>query len=200
MFRFILTVFLAFFLILQTVEAISMGTVVKKEIVSIKADESARFTILFWNVENASYSVELELKEAPKNWFVVIQPKKFVLNSSIGEESIELPYMNKSVNALPVNIFVKPENAKVGVYNVIIAARAGSPQETLSFFQLRQFKLTVNITGMYSQKEDEIKTSGISKELKILTDKLVEYTSFNILYIIISVCILVVSFIIYKYA
>lgn len=191
---------LAFILMIQTVEALSMGTVVKKDTASIKIGESAKFEILFWNIEDVSYNVELEVKEAPKDWLVVIQPKEFALNSSTGEEYIILPYTDKSVKAFPVNVFVKPENTEIGRHNVIIIARAGLSKEGISFFQERKFKLIVDVIGLQAQLEAGNEVSNITTELQPSTGKSVSQISFDYpFYIIIYICILVVSLIIYKY-
>ncbi|MEM5855518.1 MAG: hypothetical protein QW472_04355, partial [Candidatus Aenigmatarchaeota archaeon] len=58
---------LLFFLILPEVKAISLGSVLKKDFVILKANESARFEILFWNVEEEPFQVKIEVKEAPKD-------------------------------------------------------------------------------------------------------------------------------------
>jgi len=178
-----------------------MGTVVKKDTLSIKDGESAKFTILFWNVENVSYKAVLDVKESPKDWTVVIQPREFILDSSTGEEYIKLPYMEKSVRALPINVFVKPENAEAGEYHVFVNVRAGLPGETLSFFQERQFDLTINLEGSGQKQETENRTSTSVDKEKTFTGESVLQISFNyIFYLVISVCILIISIVIYKYA
>jgi hypothetical protein len=185
-----------------------MGTVVKKDTLSITSRESSKFTVLFWNIENTSYKVDLEVKEAPKDWLIIIQPKEFILNSSTGEEYISLPYINKNVKTLPVNIFVKPNDTQIGEYTVIINAKAGLPGETISFFQERDFKLTVKIIGKQSQlknsggqnqQKNENKTLNTTGRPYSVTGRSVTQIIFNYLfYFIIAVCILVISFLIYK--
>ncbi|MEM7825070.1 MAG: hypothetical protein QXO27_03815 [Candidatus Aenigmatarchaeota archaeon] len=196
-----LIVILSFFLMIQTVGAISMGSVIKKDTISIKANESTKFTILFWNVEENSYKVNLEVKDAPKDWFVNIQPKEFILNSSTGKEYISLPYMDNIIKALPVEVFVKPENAHTDKYFIIIKARAGIPGKDISFFQEREFKLTVEIIDLQSQKETKSNISEITKESRHLTGGFLAQVNINYIFYIISfVSILVISLLIYKYA
>ena len=180
-------------------KALSFGSVVKNDYVRIAHGESAKFTLLFWNVENTSYRVELDVKEAPEGWLIIIQPKDFLLNSSVGDEYISLPYLEKSVKASHVNVFVKPEGYEGGIYRVVIVAKAGSPEKGISFFQERAFKLTVEVIGEQAEKTTESRVQNATKELQPSNDSATE-TDFNfILYIIIFVCILVISSLIYKY-
>jgi uncharacterized membrane protein len=196
----VLIPFVMFLLAVQTAQAISMGTVVKKDLINIRNDESAKFTILLWNVEDVSYDVELQVKEAPKDWLVIIQPDKFALNSSVGEEYIKLPYTDENVKAFPVNVYVKPSNPNPGRYDILVEARAGSPKAGVSFFQERMFKLTVNVTGLQSESETGNVESNSTENFQPLADKLNNQNSNYVLFVLIFVGILVVSWSIYKYA
>ena len=187
-----------FLLTLPEAEAISFGSLLKKDFAQIKANELAKFEILFWNVEEKPYQVQLEVEKAPEDWLVMIQPKEFTLSSSIGEEYISLPYLEKSAKAFLVNVFVKPENSKAGKYQVLIKARAGLPSEGISFFQERDFKLNIEIEGEKNQ-EVENKTSIEQKPLSSI-EKIAEQAPSAFSYIFAIIGILVISLIIYKYA
>jgi hypothetical protein len=136
---------------------------------------------------------------------------------------------NLIIRTTPIKIYVKvPTSAKEGAYEILITANAGTTNDAISVLQERTFKFVVNvkksstffdtfanigsaalefsgdvadkITDSLSQSEVENKISKITEGVKLLTGKLAENISFNIFYVIISVCILVVSLIIYKYA
>jgi hypothetical protein len=187
-----------FLLILPKAEAISFGSLLKKDFAQIKINESAKFEILFWNVEEKPYQVQLEVEEAPEDWLVMIQPKEFSLSSSTGEEYISLPYLEKPAKAFLVNVFVKPENSKAGKYQVLIKAKAGLPGQGISFFQERDFKLIVEIEGEKIQ-EVENKTLIEQKPLPSI-EKIAEQVPSVFSYIFAIIGILVISLIIYKYA
>ncbi|MEM5836532.1 MAG: hypothetical protein QW058_02115 [Candidatus Aenigmatarchaeota archaeon] len=188
---------LLFFLILPEVKAISLGSVLKKDFVILKANESARFEILFWNVEEEPFQVKIEVKEAPKDWSILIQPQEFLLSSSSGEEYINLPNLENPVKAKLVKIFVKPENSKAGEYEVVLKARAGAPSQGIAFFQEIELKLRVKVEGESEKTKSE--TPAIWQPLPS-TGKIVEETSSILSYISAIIFILVVSFLIYKYA
>ncbi|MEM5855421.1 MAG: hypothetical protein QXY24_03695 [Candidatus Aenigmatarchaeota archaeon] len=182
----------------QVTEAMNFGSLVKKDFTSIEANDTTKFTILFWNTEETPYQVKLEVVEIPKGWFISLQPKEFMLSSSVGEEYVSLPYTSKPVKAFPVDVFVKPENAKPGSYQIVIKAKAGLPSRGITFFQEREFKLTVNIRG------EKIQDNGIEVLEKTTTLPLREensgQTSSVFTYLFAIFCILVVSLLIYKYA
>lgn len=214
---------LSLLLTVQTAGAMSMGTVVKKDTMTITNDGLAKFTILFWNVENNSYNVELYVKELPKGWLVNIQPEEFMLNSSSGSEHVVLS-SDKTVKAFPVNVSVVPENPEPGKYQITLVARAGVNKEGMSFFQEREFRLNVNVTesksssvfskiiesiksltGRFLENSEESKSDVESiytnSRLKSFTGMIVGiFHSTYFLYFAIVVCILVVSLTIYKYA
>jgi hypothetical protein len=214
--KFYLIAIFIFLIVLPKGEAISFGSLLKKDLAIIKADESAKFEILFWNVEDKPYEVKLEVEEYPENWFVIIQPKEFTLSSSLGEEYINLPYLEKPVKAFLVNVFVKPSNSIPGKYQVVIRAKAGIPQEGIAFFQERKFNLLVEIKS----EENFENTSSIKAEPSFSIEKIAEKINFearelknvvnsigeivvksnSIFYILAIIAILIISFIIYKYA
>jgi len=203
--RLSLLAFFAFLLLIQSAAAISLGTVVKNDVVSIKDDEGAIFTILFWNVENNTYNVNLELKDSPPNWTVIFQPKSFILNSSSGDENIVLPYMNESAKALAAKILVEPKNAEAGRYYLIITAIAGSPEKGLSFYQEREFRLAVDVTGTQFGPESTTTISDMTGDAQPSGNNPIMPTyqtgfSYLYIYVMVFICIFVVSVIIYKYA
>ena len=186
-----------FLLILPKADAISFGSLLKKDSATIKTNESAKFEILFWNVEEKPYQVQLEVEEVPEDWFVVIQPKEFLLSSSTGEEYISLPYLEKPAKAFLVNVFVKPENAIADKYQVLIKARAGLPDQGISFFQERKFKLIVEIEGEKIQEGEN--KNLIQQEPLPSIEKITEQVPSVFSYIFAIIGILVISLIIYKY-
>ncbi|MEM5872563.1 MAG: hypothetical protein QXD55_01750, partial [Candidatus Aenigmatarchaeota archaeon] len=138
------------------VYALSMGSVLKNDYVKTSIDKSVKFTALFWNSENESYIVELSVKEAPKDWIILIEPNNFVLNSSFGKEYISLS--NGYVRATPVDVIVKPNLAKHRKYNIKIAAKTILPQSGISFSQERLLKLVVEIENpLYFEETKEEK-------------------------------------------
>ena len=194
-----LITFLMILLMLQTAEAISLGTVVKNDEIEINRGETGKFTILFWNIEDNPYEVSLNVTESPKDWIIIIQPEQFVLTSSTGSQNIILPYIDKTVKALPVDVLVKPENVE-GIYTITITAMAGMPGEGMSFFQERKFNLKVNVSeSRYIQPE--ITAPDNMQELQqTIKESPQEKNPSYFFYIIVFVCILVVSLLIYKYA
>lgn len=184
--------------------ALSMGSLVKNDFDSIAIGDSAKFTVLFWNIEN-DYKVELNVKEAPKDWIVIIEPNSFILNSSVGKDYIKLPYMNESIKTTPVDIIVKPsESSKLAKYNVIITAKAESPTNGISFSQERVFKFVIEISNPLffenSEKQNDVQIKE-NKNTQIehpVTNQ--EKANFNYFYAIIIVLIFLISFLIYKYS
>lgn len=189
---------LAFFVLLPSAEAISLGTLVKSDVAIVGMNESTKFTILFWNVESSPYPVKMEVESSPENWVVVIQPERFLLDSTVGSESIFLPYKKEPVRAFPVNIFVKPVSAKPGKYDLILSAVAGDKDSSISFFQERRFKLTVEVEGKVDAEKSNFTTLP---EPSMPTGGLatVENYSNYIFYAVALVCILFISMLIYKY-
>ena len=189
---------LSFFILLPSVEAISLGTLVKNDFVTVKQNESAKFTILFWNVESSPYIVETKIESSPENWVIIVNPERFLLDSTTGSESIFLPYQKNPVRAFPVNVFVKPVSAKPGNYTLVLSAVAGYPSNTINFFQERKFKLTVEVEGK-AEAEGSSQTSIQEPSMPTgETTKVQNYLNY-IIYAVALVCILFISLLIYKY-
>ncbi len=134
--------------------AINMGTVVKNDFSKINVDESAKFKVLFWNVENEPYQIKIDIREVPKDWIVIVYPELFSLNSSVGNENIKLPYEDGYTKATSVDVIVKPANyTKPGKYNIILTAKSLTPQNGISISQERMFTLTVEVENPLFFKE-----------------------------------------------
>ncbi len=187
---------LSFFILLPSVEAISLGTLVKNDFVAVKQNESAKFIILFWNVENSSYIVETKVESSPENWIIIVNPERFLLDSTTGSESIFLPYQKDPVRAFPLNVFVKPVSAKPGNYTLVLSAAAGHPGNTINFFQERKFKLTLKVEG-----EAEVSSQTSIQETGMPAGEIAQIQNYSnyILYAAALVCILFISLLIYKY-
>lgn len=142
-------------MVLFSGHANALGTVVKNNFAVLDENQSARFTILFWSDEEQY--VELWVKEAPETWSVIIEPDNFKLNKTTGSEYIALPGISNKL-ALPVNIYVKPDNIK-GKNNVIVVARSGSNSKEIAFIQERSFNLTVEGSYVTIEKKTKNQTS-----------------------------------------
>lgn len=187
------------------VYATNMGTVAKNDFVKIEISESAKFKILFWNVENESYQVKLYVKEIPENWIAIIEPNNFILNSSVGKEYIKLPYTTENIKATPIDVIVKPTNsAKPGKYEIVITANSESPSSEISLSQGRLFKFIVEIENpIYfdNSKNNDINPNEENENTAITAANLKqEYNNPNYFYLIITTLIILVSFLIYKYS
>lgn len=196
----LLNVIILFLMLFSTgTYAISMGTLVKSDLKQIAINESAKFTLLFWNVENESYRVKLGVKEAPENWIVIIDPNNFELNNSVGKEYIKLPYKDSSVKATPVDVIVKPPTSvKTGRYDVVITAVTESSYDEIGLSQERSFKLSVEIGNpTYSKESSQITNQNISPFIENLKK---EIDNPDYFYVLIIIIILLISYLIYKYS
>jgi uncharacterized membrane protein len=185
--------------------AISMGSAVKNDFEKITNSESAKFTLLFWNIDKESYRVRLDIREIPNDWIIIIEPNNFILNASVGEEYINLPYMNDGVKATPVEVIVKPiTSTKPGKYNITLSSRTESPSDGISFSQERLFNFIVEVENptYFESSEEQIanqyneneSTSSLSYRLNL------ENNDLSYFYVMIIIIILLFSFLIYKYS
>ena len=183
--------------------AISMGSVVKNDFEKITNSESAKFTLLFWNIDKESYRVRLDIRELPNDWIIIIEPNNFILNASVGKEYINLPYMNDGVKATPVEVIVKPiTSTRPGKYNIMLSSRTESPSDGISFSQERLFNFIVEVENptYFESSEEQIanqyneNTSSLSYRLNLENNDLCYF------YVIIIIIILLFSFLIYKYS
>jgi uncharacterized membrane protein len=185
--------------------AISMGSVVKNDFEKITSSESAKFTLLFWNIDKESYRVRLDIRELPNDWIIIIEPNNFILNASVGKEYINLPYMNDGVKATPVEVIVKPiTSTRPGKYNITLSSRTESPSDGISFSQERLFNFIVEVENptYFESSEEQIanqykeneSTSSLSYKLNL------ENADLSYFYVMIIIIILLFSFLIYKYS
>jgi hypothetical protein len=187
---------LVFLLLAQSVEAMNLGTVIKQGMQTVTVGESAKFTILFWNSEYETYKVRLEADDVPEDWQVIIQPEEFLLDANTGSE--QLVVGSKSVNVLPVNIFIKPTSA--GTYSISIKAVAGMPNGQINFFQERRFLLNLAVIG--AEEKPEVNKPSATNIPMQPTGNMPKPAGNqqHLLQILLVVCILVFSLLIYKYA
>jgi hypothetical protein len=201
------TLIIIIFLILlsSNVYAISLGSLVKDKTGEVSKDESIKFKMLFWNVENEAYDVELSVKEAPKDWIVIISPAEFILNKSIGEEYVSLPY-SENVKAKVVNLYVKPDKySEPGKYFVVIGAETRLENEVngMNVVPERLFKFEVNVEGLIAAKNDTNKISLSENEIKTESKDLVAGNievkpDKKYFYSVIVLLVMTISIILYK--
>jgi len=183
--------------------AISMGSTIKNNFEKITNSESAKFTLLFWNIEIESFRVRLNTRELPNDWIIIIEPNNFVLNASVGKEYVKLPYMNDGVRATPVEVIVKPTTStKPGKYNISLSSTTESPSDGISFSQERVFNFIVEVENpTYFESPGEQSSNQYNKNESIPYYELnPENTDFSYFYIIIIIIIILISFLIYKYS
>lgn len=186
-------------LIVPTVKAVSLGGVAKSDRLKISPGNSGVFTLLFWNAEEESYVLELGVREKPDDWTVFIRPYSILLNSSVGDEYMQVS-PDSAVKASIVEVFVKPDESATGSGEVVISAQTILPEEGIDFIPEIQLKLTVD-TGVDSVQEREEEGDGeIAGGSGSLVESLVpEESTKYLFYALVAVCILVISFIIYRY-
>lgn len=190
--------------------AINLGSVEKNNFAEISDDESAKFTMLFWNSESEPYGVKLLVKDFPENWIVIIDPDEFILNKSVGEEYINLPYSNENVKAKVVNIFVKPDSSsKPGKYLVTVKTETNLNQNEanqLSIIPERLFTFEINLKGFTTSNDIvENKVKIPTNEIETKNDSLESYylkaddkTDKKYFYLAIASLVIIISIIIYK--
>jgi len=201
-------VVVVFFFILLSSEAyaISLGSIVKNDFAEIIDSESAKFKILFWNIETESYTLKLSIKESPEDWIVIIDPDDFVLDRTIGEEYISLPYMNENIRAKVVNLFVKPDSdSKPGNYSVVIEAGSRTYDESggIKIVPERVLKFRIDLKGLVVSNDIENGLTPENESVSRINELKTIYTTQNqidkeYLYLIVMFLIILASIIIYK--
>jgi len=206
----ILIIILFLILISSDAYAINLGSVEKNSFAEISDGESAKFTMLFWNSESEPYGVRLLVKDFPKDWTVIIDPDEFMLNKSVGEEYINLPYSNENVKAKVVNIFVKPDNfSKPGKYSVTVKTETNlnqSEANELSVIPEKLFTFEIDLKGLTtSDNIVESKVKIPTNKIETKNDSLESYylkvddkTDKKYFYLAIVSLVIIVSIIIYK--
>ncbi len=192
--------------------ALNMGSVSKSKYAEISVGETAKFKMLFWNIENETYNVKLSVKEAPKDWIVIIDPKEFNLNKSIGEEYIKLPYMKENVKAKIVNLFVKPyTKSKSGKYFVTIMAEISSKEKngikiipaTMFKFEIvlksfNGFKMNENVENNNTINFSRNDFKSKNENLKIINSENGGKKDKKVFYLTMIFLIILISIILYK--
>ena len=210
----LLKIFVILFLILLSSEvyAVNLGSVAKNKFAEISDSESVKFKMLFWNAEDESYTMKLTIKEAPKDWIIIIDPNEFVLNKTIGEEYINLPYTNENIKAKIVNLFVKPDsNSKPGKYFVIIKTEiklSKNEKNGITIIPGSVFKFEINLKGFVISNDTETKENTIelsgnglnskSEDLKINNSKNENQIDKKYFYFIVVFLVILTSITIYK--
>jgi hypothetical protein len=205
--------FLVLFLILLSSRAyaINFGSVVRDSSAETTVDQSVKFTMLFWNVENESYVIRLSVKDAPKEWTVIIDPDEFVSNKSNGEEYIKLPYTDEIIKTKLVNLFVKPDSSsEPGKYFVVIRAETRLSQDEeygITVIPERFFKFEIDLKGFAALEETEnektieFSGNGFDSNSEILkTDHTENGNQMNkeYFYCVVMFLVIIVSMLIYK--
>lgn len=178
--------------------ALSMGSIAKNDFAEITSGESAKFEALFWNPENESYKVVLSAS-FPDRWTVILDPKDFILNNSVGEEYISVSHGN--VRAKRVNVFVKPDEKSVsGNYTITVWVDAiSSENSSLTVIPRRSFNLIVELKGLESEEHiDEIEMPYVSEDVNQETVVEHENGDEKIFYIAVIGLIILISIIVYK--
>jgi len=187
--------------------AINLGSVAKNNFAETSSGESTKFTMLFWNAESKSYDVRLSVKEYPKDWIVIVDPAEFVLDKSVGEEYVSLPYSNENVKAKVVNIYVKPDkDSKPGDYSVVVKAETILKQNEINGVTIvpeRLFKFEVSLKGPASSVDNYKAPAGNNIEYNIVSkeksdEKISDTYDKKYFYFIALAMIVLFSIIIYK--
>lgn len=150
MVRFLLSLLVILLLVSSKAYAINMGNVVSKDYADVSIGDSVKFKMLFWNADEENYTLRLSALDYPEDWTVIIDPDEFVLSKNIGEEYIRLPYMEESIRAKVVNLFVKPsERSLTGNYSVTIQSQAVSDYEgIMSMIPRSIISFKINVSGI----------------------------------------------------
>lgn len=200
----IATFILFFALMSSVVFGVNLGSVKKNGYSEISKDESTKLSLLFWNIENEPYTIKLSVGGAPDNWIVIIDPNEFILNKSIGEKYINLPYTDEIVKAKNVNIFVKADkNSNPGNYSIIIKAETELNQGkgTLNVVPERLFEFEVFLSG-HEVANVESQKNIISPSFSLNFDEVVSkdenQEKKDVFYIFVMLIILISLILLYK--
>ncbi|MFH0929015.1 MAG: hypothetical protein V1818_01510 [Candidatus Aenigmatarchaeota archaeon] len=196
------SVLLSLILLSTSAYSINIGSVIKNDFAETSINESASFKILFWNSGNESYALKLAVSGQPEGWAVIIDPEEFVLNKSVGEEYISLPYMNENIRAKVVNVFVKPDSESLsGNYSVTIVS--GAVYDTpylLTVVPKTSFVLRIGLKGGRTEnKEAEVQNAkeNIDNEIaEVMIDG--EESSDSVLLLVLVFLILGAAIAVYK--
>jgi hypothetical protein len=192
----------------SSAQAINLGSAEKVRYDEITSFESAKFKIIFWNIENETYDVKLTASDYPKDWTVIIDPAEFSLNRDIGDEYISLPYASGKIKAKTVNIFVKPyERSVSGMYKITVRSETGLPDVSgsgMNMMSEKLFSFDVNLTGLANTIEIDVRNSSVgyayTNEVNEtqLAKETVDTSDKEGFYIAIIILVAAISIIIYK--
>lgn len=191
-------------LLADAVYAINLGSAVKNNFAEIPITESAKFTLLFWNTENETYTMRLSATDYPDEWTIIIDPEEFPLNRSTGEEYISLPYSEENVKAKVVNVFVKPdEKSPDGRYSVMVEADAietGGTQGALAVVPIRSFMFEIELSGseVIESSENNVTSSSESSTECVEETESPEPGNENVFYFVLIILIVAFSIVLYK--
>jgi uncharacterized membrane protein len=207
--RLLSAILMSFMLLTSGAYAISMGSLVRNSIDNISSNESAMFTIMFWNAGSDTYEVILTPRNVPEGWVTVIEPNDIYLNSSSGDEYINLPYISEPVKATTVNVIIKPPySMPTGKYNFTVTAISKYPGSDIGFSQERVFNLVVDLSNPimfenHSQQASSPSGAGGANEAQNITSLAVgENKGGDIGYMYLAAALLIVlfSFMVYRYS
>ena len=195
----IFCIFLLFLLIPQ-VQAI--GSLQKNNFLEIEKGGIANFEILFWNTENISYFVKIEVRKKPENFFVLIEPSEFLLYpSSQGppyEEGEYVSLPSGDFKAFPVNVYVK-DFGETGEQEVFISALIGNEKNELSFLMEKNFKFKVKV-NFSSQVKEANETKPFSVPINISSFEKGVIDLKPLFYFLIVLIFALISILVYKHA
>jgi hypothetical protein len=203
----IIIITLCMLLIPSSAYAISLGSTQKITFAEVSPLDSAKFSMLFWNTDNQTYSVSLTTQEYPEGWSVIISSPEFFLNRDSGDENIVLPYMQDSVMAKNVDIYVKPgEKSPPGAYRIVVKSETRLPEIKTSGMNViseRLYVFDVNITGIIttsSQSQDRrvVYDYGNSSQPKDRLSSESKTDDKTLFYLMVVIFVLASSIIIYK--
>lgn len=140
---------MSLFLLLQNT-VLALGSTQKNTRSEVNPGQTAEFTILFWNVQESSFPVELRSRQVPEGMSVILEPEEFTLKSS-KVTSFPAPkgrdYVNTEYGLMlttPAKVSVKVgESVRSGKYSILITATAGNPTSGISVLIEKTFKLSI---------------------------------------------------------
>jgi uncharacterized membrane protein len=179
--------------------AISFGSVARSSFAEIQSSESAKFTLLFWNAEDDTYTLRLS-EHAPENWIVIIDPEEFPLNRTTGEEYVSLA--GGDVKAKVVNIFIKPDsNSKNGNYSVKIEAVAqieDGAENAITIVPVRSFSFGIRLTGSAAAESESNEVTETAEVPNAEADTTTPQEGAGVFYLLVVIAVVAFSIIVYK--
>jgi len=151
----------------STIQAMNFGSVQKNNYANVKEGDSVKFIVLFWNMDNSYFPINLKVKEAPSDWMIFIRPSDFILYQTKPanppyEDNVEyITLQNNLIKPEVVEVLVKiPESTYSGEYEIIIKAEAGDISSDISILMEKNLKFTVNVEGSKTKENSNIPFIG----------------------------------------